>query len=121
MNPYLLLVLCLVGAGFLFMSPFTKAGRTAPRWVICALVLIPTCFFIWGGLSCYLLLCGTSLSKTVSWRIMFGKTIIGSFGAGVLTALFMSGEITRRWRERAHGGKSGKELGNGVSTKSGTQ
>lgn len=71
-------------AGVFLCSTFTKRGLSAPRWVICARVLSTVCLLICGFLSFYLLAWGNVLFEVVHWRIMFGKTIIGCFGAGIL-------------------------------------
>ena len=79
----------------MLVCALTKRGRLATRWVVGPLVLSSACFLVFGGASLPLVIREPVLPQETREPIAYSRTAIGTFGAGVLVTLFMSGQWTK--------------------------
>jgi hypothetical protein len=87
----------LIGLVGLAASLLGKGGHAAPAWVRRALLLSTLCVAGFLVLSFYVVVRRPFLSQQVYDAVVVVKDVIGSFGGGVLTTLFLSGEF-KHWR-----------------------
>ena len=97
-HPFKIAVLFIVAVGAIAFCafPFTKSGRSAPRWVGRAFVVAGVCILAWSTFGLLLLAQATAFSAAVQQWLYEAKTRLGALGVGVLVTLLISGQLFKR-------------------------
>jgi hypothetical protein len=91
-----LLFVVAVGAIVCCAFPFTRIGRSAPRWVGRALVVAGVCLLAESAFSFLLLAQTIDLSATTQRWLYETKARLGALSIGVLVTIFISGQLSKR-------------------------
>lgn len=90
-------VIPVICALLLLAFSYTWLRHMKPRWVGYAFALSALCLLTASGLEFYMQMQRPWLSYKDAWKFSHWSTGVGCIGAGILIAVFISGELTKRW------------------------
>ncbi len=82
-----------IGSIILFSIPFTRRGRTRPRWVRIALWIVSPILLGWSLVGLTLVFAARRLSTLINHFLYYNEAFLGGMILGILLLLIISGEL----------------------------